>query len=97
MIAAKDLNWPITLKEISFNGLTATEVWFLKESIEADPSIAILTERNPKFGYLECDLDLQGERYMLKYRDVDLGNPWKDPIGAKVQTNKIFYVRKHKT
>jgi len=91
------LNWPDSLSEITLKNMNMTELWFLRNTIDSgDGTVKIatfgeLTVRTPKFGYDECYIDIEDQRYLLKHKTWVSSEHFLMP-----QANIVFYVRKHK-
>lgn len=88
------LNWPSSLSEITLKNISTTEVWFLREMLEGGnfKRTQVGTEvRDPKFGYNECFLDIEDQRYLVKYKQ------WANGMRpAPEYENVIFYLQKFK-
>ena len=85
------LNWPENFNELEIHNLSITEVWVLQELYKSG-SINSNNHKSTKFGYDECNIDLEGDRYLIKYHNTD----WMD-YEMKNRKNRaltIFYIRK---
>lgn len=92
------LNWPKSLGEVTLKNMNMTELWFLRHTIDRDEydldrdGIQVRAEKcGTKFGYDECYIDIEDQRYLVKHKTWVGGEHLLPPV-----INIVFYVRKHK-
>ena len=91
------LNWPNSLSDITLKNMSMTELWFFKETIDGGGIDMARTPsgyevRTPKFGYNECYVNIEDQRYLVKHRTdaaESHGGSWN---GTR---NVVFFVQKH--
>ena len=89
------LNWPESLSDLTLKNVTTTEIWFLREMLDAGNTKRTkigFTIQDPKFGYSECHMDFDDTRYLIKYKE------WASQHDdrSREYTNVVFYVQKFK-
>ena len=75
--------------------MNSTELWFIREMMENGnykQSQVGISIQDPKFGYHECYLDIDGNvRYLVKYKQ------WAGGMRpAPEYENVVFYIQKFK-
>ena len=74
-----------------------TELWFFQSIINAgswehDRDGAEV--RTPKFGYMQCQVVIDDQQYLIKYKNMISPSP-RGQLAATYE-NLVFYVKKHK-
>lgn len=90
-----NLNWSESLGEITLENMNLTELWFLRNTIDSgDGSVSATGEfavQTTRFGYDECYVDIEDQRYLVKHKTWVSGEEFVRP-----NPNVVFYVQKHR-
>ncbi len=88
------LTWPPALTDIELLNMSITELWMLKESMNA--GVGKLSHTIVEFGFQKSYYTIGEQQYQIKYKHVVNMNPNRDRLSQPDNQSKllIFWLKK---